>query len=362
MTNLWPILGLAGVATTLISLLLTPLIRQLAWRYQIVDQPLARRVNTEPIPRLGGVAVVVSFWLLILALSLLMPEWLNFTTERRFGFDANLFGLALGTLVIVTTGVLDDLYSLKPWQKLLAQFIAAAILPLCGVRIGWLAHPLGGPDIQLMPWLDAGLIIAWLVLLINVTNWLDGLDGLVTGIGIIALACLGILASGEAVGQLLTTSLLAWGLAASLLGFLPWNLYPAKIFLGDTGSMFIGYLIGALAIFTGGKLATASLIMAIPILDALFVIVRRLIEKRSPWLGDRGHLHHRLYDLGLTQRQTVSLYWLIALLLGIAALANRTLGKTQLLLATVLLFSMLWLGLRLTEIRRSKLLAELQLD
>lgn len=331
---------IGGVASFIITVVLTPFVRRLAIANNIVDQPGGRRINKEPMPRMGGTAIVVSFWLTVLVAAFFFPEVLNFTDQRILGIDRNLFGVLLGAIILVTTGVIDDIYSLSPIQKLIAQVVAAACVPLFGIHIQWLAHPLGGPDIQLPLWIDNILIIIWIFSIINVVNWLDGLDGLAAGISTIAALILFFLSIAVFVNQP-ATAFLAIVLFGCCLGFLPYNFNPAKIFMGDSGSMFLGYTLAILAIISGGKLATAGLILGVPILDAAWVILRRITSGQAPWKADRKHLHHRLLDAGLSQRQTVSLYWGFSALFGGIALASQTYGKVIIGLAVIAVMAIL---------------------
>lgn len=329
---------------------ITPLIRHYAMEKKIVDSPGGRRINTKPIPRLGGVAIVLGVWLTLIGFRIASPYFPPFTERQLFGiFDQNLFGVFLGSLILAITGVVDDIRGLLPWQKLIAQVLAAVCIPLFGIHIQWLAHPFGGPDIQLANWLDNILIVGWIVGVINVVNWLDGLDGLATGIGAIASLILFFLSLAPFVNQP-ATALLAIILFGACLGFLPYNFNPAKIFLGDSGSMFLGFLLAIIAVISGGKLATAGLVLGIPILDAAWVILRRLFAGQAPWQADRKHLHHRLLDAGLSQRQTVALYWVFAAVTGLVALGSRTYGKT--ITASILLGLMLILGCSLVLLEK----------
>lgn len=346
---------IGGSLGFLLTLILTPQIRRYALKHNIVDQPGGRRINKQPIPRMGGVALVIAFWLTIFGFMFLAPERLVFTNQTILGIDKNLFGVFLGALILIGTGILDDRYNLRPWQKLVAQLAAAICVPLFGIHIQWLAHPFGGPDIQLPLWLDTIIIIGWIVALINVVNWLDGLDGLATGVGGIAALILFFLSIATFVNQP-ATALLCIVLFGCCLGFLPYNFNPAKIFLGDSGSMFLGYLLAISAVISGGKLATAGLVLAIPILDAAWVILRRVAHGQSPFVGDRRHLHHRLLDIGLSQRQTVIYYWIFSGLTGAIALASRTLTKTT--VALLVLILMVSLGIVLTK--REKSIAKAQ--
>ncbi len=318
---------IAAISSFIVTVLLTPVIRKLAISRGIVDQPGGRRINKGPIPRMGGLAIVLAFWLVILGFGITQPWAIEFTERSFLGIDRNLFGVLLGAFILAVTGIVDDVRSLPPFVKLGAQLLAAICIPLFGIHIQWLAHPLGGPDIQLPRWLDTLLIIGWIVGMINVVNWLDGLDGLATGISGIAALILFFLSTAIFVNQP-ATALLAIILFGGCLGFLGYNFNPAKIFLGDSGSMFLGFLLAIIAVISGGKLATAGLVLGIPILDALWVVCRRIFSGQKPWSADRKHLHHRLLDAGLSQKQTVVLYWAFSALFGSIALVSRTIGKT----------------------------------
>lgn len=344
---------LAALAGGLLTFILTPLVRKIAIANDIVDAPGGRRVHQAAIPRMGGVAIVVSFWLVILLTAIIAPESLNFTGQKILGLDRNLFGVLLGSLILATTGVIDDIRGLSPFAKLIAQIVAASCVPLFGIHIQWLAHPLDGPDIQLPLWLDDLLIVGWIVAVINVVNWLDGLDGLATGIGSIASLILFFLSLAAFVNQP-ATAFLAIVLFGCGLGFLRYNFNPAKIFLGDSGSMFMGFLLAIFAVISGGKLATAGLVLGIPILDAAWVVLRRLFAGQVPWQADRKHLHHRLLDAGLNQRQTVILYWCFSALFGAIALSSRTYGKTMTALSMIGLMIVLGLILVALEQKKSK--------
>lgn len=342
---------LSALVALILSLFIVPAIRRIAIANKIVDQPGGRRIHKEPVPRMGGVAVVLSFWIVVLGVAYTRPDLLHFTGETIGGIDKNLLGVFVGSMILMFTGIVDDARGLSPVIKLLAQFAAAACVPLFGIHIQWLANPIGGLDIQLPLWIDTALITLWIVGIINVVNWLDGLDGLATGVSSIAAFILFFLSLAPFVNQP-ATALLAIVLVGSGLGFLKFNINPAKIFLGDSGSMFFGYMIAILAVISGGKLATAGLVLGIPILDAAWVILRRVFSGQSPWVADRRHLHHRLLDAGLTQKQTVTLYWALSAIFGSIALASRTYGKT---IAAVTIFGlMIVIGLGLVLFDRYK--------
>ena len=219
-----------------------------------------------------------------------------------------------------------------------------------GIKIHWFANPLGGLNIELGNWTYL-FVPLWIVLIINVVNWLDGIDGLAVGVSSIASLVLGFLSLTPFVSQT-STALMAFLLAGASLGFLIFNFNPAKIFLGDSGSMFLGFMLAIFAIISGGKLATAGLVLGLPILDAFWVIIRRLYHHQAPWRADRLHLHHRFLDAGFSQRQTVFIMYAISATFGVIALATRTSGKVRASLALLLL--MIAIGLFLVSVNYFK--------
>lgn len=341
--------SLSFVLALVLTAILTPAWARFLHRRNIaVAKPRPRDVHARPTPRLGGVIVTGVFLVVVLGLTIFYPQVISLTNERFLGIDRNLFGLILGTFILTVVGTIDDLRGLRPATKLFWQVVAAAMLPLFGVKVLWLANPLGGNMIELSPLLDALLAIGWIVLMVNVINFLDGLDGLATGVSSIALATLYLLALAPFVNQPALALLVIILLGASL-GFLPFNWHPARIFLGDSGSQTFGYLLAAAAIISGGKLATAALVLAIPILDALWAIIRRVVAGRSPLAADREHLHHRLFDLGLRQPVVVGTLMTISLIFGIIALSSRTTGKLHGLMASVIFMVVLLVGLAIVE-------------
>ncbi|MEK7461384.1 MAG: MraY family glycosyltransferase [Patescibacteria group bacterium] len=336
--------------TFLVALITTPLLARLfvARRLALVAPKRTRDVHTRPIPRLGGLIIAVIFWIAIAIVLLFDPSRLEFSRATVWGIDRNLFGLLLGSVILVTVGVLDDLFDLKPSWKLLGQLGAAAMVPLFGIEVQRLTNPLGGPYLELSAAFDAAIAIGWIVLTINVMNFLDGLDGLATGVGSVALLTLASLAVAPFVGQPALAFLLLILLAASL-GFLPSNWHPAKIFLGDSGSQLMGYLLGVAAIISGGKLATAALVLSLPILDALWAVIRRLATGQSPFVGDREHLHHRLLDLGISQPVVVLILMAVSGIFGLIALSSRTAGKVHAFAWAILLMVILLVALSLAE-------------
>lgn len=303
-----------------------------------MGQPRERDVHIKPIPRLGGLAVTVSFLISVAVVSLVVPGSLDFVIQSILGVDANLFGIVAGVILLLIVGIVDDVRGLNPWIKLGFHVAAGAILASSGVLIQHLTNPFGG---QILLGTGAFLfVVAWVVFVINAVNWLDGLDGLASGISLIATVILYFLAVRPDVNQL-SMSVLAIILGGALLGFLPFNFWPAKIFLGDSGSQVLGFLLATFAIISGGKLATAVLILGVPLLDTVWVIGRRLVAGQPIYKADRLHLHHRLLLVGLSQRQAVMSLYAMSAAFGLIALNTHSLGK---LMAGLLLLAMMAIG------------------
>jgi len=312
------------ILTFFLSAILTQIIYKLSFKWGFFDYPATRKIHRQPIPRLGGIAIFGSFFLVVLAYLVCAPEKLQFVQEKIWGVDKNLLGVLLGGGILVAAGIYDDIKGLAPGTKLAFQFLAGVVVALFGIRIWWFSNPFGS-HIILGAWSPI-FVILWILLLANVMNWLDGLDGLATGVSVIATIILFFLALQPQVNQP-ATALLALIVAGAAFGFLPFNFNPAKIFLGDAGAMFLGFMLAVFAIISGGKVATAFLVLGIPIFDAIWVIFRRLYYKKAPWRADRRHLHHRFLEAGFSQRQAVLFLYLTSATLGILALHSNSWGK-----------------------------------
>jgi UDP-GlcNAc:undecaprenyl-phosphate GlcNAc-1-phosphate transferase len=316
------VFALAG----LIALFLTPFVRNVVMRYEIVDRPEARRVNTIPVPRGGGLAICAAF-LFVASLFLLLNQGANFVPVP-LGFSATeVAALLLGGAVAAGLGAIDDLIDLRARVQLLGQIALACAAVALGITIDFIANPLGGPPIRFSGPIAAGLTVFWIVGMINSINWIDGLDGLSSGVAFIAAVTLGIISLTTQVGQPLI-AVLCFALAGALLGFLRWNFNPASIFSGTSGVQFVGYTLAVLAILGTAKVAVALLVLGVPIIDTFWIIVRRVTQGRSPFKPDRTHIHHRLLDLGLSHRQTVLFIYGICLALAVLSLLLS--GVTQL--------------------------------
>jgi UDP-GlcNAc:undecaprenyl-phosphate GlcNAc-1-phosphate transferase len=349
-----------------ISLVSTFGVSKLARRFNIVDRPENfpdRKIQKMPVPLLGGLAIFLSV--------LIVVGYYALFTERLLGgylLPKHLLGMLLAGVLLMIGGFLDDKFNLKPQQQIVWPILAVVVIIVSGIGIDYITNPLGGTidldtlKVELFTW--GGLpyhfvvwadlfALVWLLGMMYTTKFLDGLDGLVSGITTIGAVVLFLLSLNKEVAQP-ETALLSVILAGSFLGFLFFNWHPAKIFLGEGGSLFAGFFLGVLSIISGAKIATALLIMGIPILDVIWVILRRLFwEKKSPFkTADRKHLHFRLLDAGFSHRGAVLFLYCISLMFGVAALF---LGSSQKLLAlSTLLGLMLVLGVTVIILYRKK--------
>ena len=337
-TAVLPIL-LAFIAATLLALVLTPVVRRVVIHFGVLDRPGARRINLVPVPRSGGLAVSAAF--LIVAVAFLVYNERNDLVPVPIAMaPSEVAALLLGGAAAAALGVIDDLFDLRARWQLLGQVVLAAGAVAAGVTIDFIANPVGPGPIRFGGAVAAGLTIFWIVGMINSINWIDGLDGLSSGIAFIAAVTLGIISLTTQVGQPLI-SILCFALAGALLGFLRWNFYPATIFAGTSGVQFVGYTLAVLAILGTAKVAVALLVLGVPIIDTFWIIVRRLSHGRSPFTPDRSHIHHRLLDLGLSHRQTVLVIYSICLTLALLALLLSGVSQLYAFVAVFLAFGLI---------------------
>jgi UDP-GlcNAc:undecaprenyl-phosphate GlcNAc-1-phosphate transferase len=313
-----PLLVVALIASGLIALVVTPLVRRWAIHWDVLDRPNARRVNPHPVPRGGGVAVALAF---LVVTSFLVA--LNHRFELLplpVALDAGqLVALVAGGALAAVLGSVDDYYDLRARWQLLFQVVLALGAVALGFGIGFVNNPFGNDLIRFGEPFVAGFAMLWILGMINSMNFIDGLDGLSAGVAIIAALTLGVISLTRQINQPFV-AVLCFALAGSLLGFLRWNFHPASIFIGTSGTMFVGYTLAILSILGTAKVAVALLVLGVPIIDTFWIIVRRAAAGRSPFSPDRGHIHHRLLDLGLTHRQTVVLIYVLTAGLGVLSL------------------------------------------
>ena len=291
-----------------ISYVLTPGVKNLAIKVGAIDKPNARKVHDHMIPRLGGLAIFVGF---LCAVLYSMP------------MNHDMAGLLLGCTAIVCVGIWDDICNIPAKVKLVGLIVAAAIPVAFGIQIEWLTNPFGGALIEINEILAVPLTIFWIIGFTNTVNLIDGLDGLAAGVSFIASISMFLMA--VSLNQYLP-AMIVISLAGAALGFLQYNFNPAKIFMGDTGSMLLGYTMAVTAVLGLVKTeATIALVvpviaLGLPIMDTLFAIIRRKMSGVPIFTPDKGHLHHRLLALGLTQKQAVLIMYCVSIVLGIVAL------------------------------------------
>ncbi|KGR83779.1 glycosyltransferase family 4 protein [Lysinibacillus odysseyi] len=290
------------------AILLTPLVKRLAFRIGAVDAPNYRKVHARIMPRLGGLAIFGAF---LIGIAVLRPD------------NQYMLAIILGATVIVITGVLDDMYEISAKAKMLGQLVAAGIIVFYGgIQIENINLPFTDEGTLAFGALSIPLTILWIVGITNAINLIDGLDGLAAGVSTIALITLAAMAFIMGNGFVLAVAAI---LAAGTFGFLFYNFHPAKIFMGDTGALFLGFMIAVLSLLGFKSITVVSFIvpvimLGVPISDTFFAIVRRLRMKKKWSDPDKSHLHHRLLDLGFSHRQTVLIIYGIAMLFGLFAI------------------------------------------
>ncbi|MFZ7101400.1 MAG: glycosyltransferase family 4 protein [Peptococcaceae bacterium] len=319
------------IGSFLITFKLVPLIKNLAFKVGAVDNPCQRKVHCKPMPRLGGLAIYLGFISMVL---LTQP------------MSEQIIGLVLGSTIIAALGVVDDIKEITPKIKLAGQIVAACILVAFNIDVEYITNPFVKGSIIPLEYLNIPVTILWIVGVTNAVNLIDGLDGLAAGIATIAAVTLAIV--GYTQGDFLTVAL-ALMLAASTAGFLKYNFYPAQIFMGDSGSMFLGFNLSALSILGFVKSVTIIsvfvpiLILGIPIFDTLFAIIRRYHNARPIFKADKEHLHHCLLNKGFTHKQTVLLIYTINIFLaGIGVLLTYLTTAQGMLILAVVSTLVLW--------------------
>jgi len=321
-------------AAFFLALALTPLMRRLAFRYGVLDHPDQRKTHGQAMPLLGGVAVYLAFWLVA------GPALFYLQGNGRF------WGLFLGSTLILALGLYDDIRGLSYRAKFAGQFAAALILLAFNIKIEFITFPF-----QSMVFLGifvVPLTLIWVVGVTNAVNLIDGVDGLAAGVSAIAA----IVMVAYTWGEFPLLSILCLILAGAALGFLPLNFPPARIFLGDTGSLFLGFMLAGFSIMGATKQITLTtlfipmLILGLPITDTFYVMWRRLKSGRPIFQADRGHIHHKLLGLGLTPRQTTIALYLISLYFGGAAIFFHQFTRPAVLCFIPVTFFLFLLGLK----------------
>jgi UDP-GlcNAc:undecaprenyl-phosphate GlcNAc-1-phosphate transferase len=345
-----PGLIIGFVLALLVTLAVTPIVRRYARRLGVVDRPEARRVNTRIVARGGGIAIGFSF----IAVSLLMlavnaVAGMHFVDEPASVGGRQVAALLIGAAAALAIGFLDDKYQLRARWQFLGQFGVAGVAVVLGVVVTTINNPLSPEGIFRIPAAIVGVTtLLWIVGMVNSLNFIDGLDGLSSGIALIAALTLGVISLGVGTGDPEPyVALFCFILAGALAGFLRWNFHPARIFSGTSGIMFVGYSLAVLSILGAGKIAVALLVLGVPIMDTFWITVRRIASGRSPFAPDRGHIHHRLLDLGLSHRNTVLVIYGVCGLLAVMSLVLSNTSQMYAFLGLVVVF-----GLALFAIER----------
>lgn len=315
----------------------TPLVRRFAFKIGAIDIPKDnRRMHKKPTPRIGGLAIIFGFTVATLC----------FAQPSR-----QLYGTLAGAAIIAVMGVIDDCKNLPAKLKFEIQIIAALVVVFAGdIKIDVFTNPnflSDNPYWVLPEWLSVTLTVIWIVFITNAVNFIDGLDGLAAGVS--AIMSISLVFISIRVGEY-PIAILGIALMGSCFGFLPFNFNPAKIFMGDTGSTFLGFMLATLSIqgvfksYAVISFAVPLLILGLPLFDALFAMIRRILRGQSPMTADRGHLHHRLVDMGFSQKQTVFILYAISGVLGITAVLLAESGVLRALLLVICVLILLLIG------------------
>ena len=315
-------------AAIFISFIMTPIIRRLAFKIDAIDIPKdERRVHKKPIPLLGGLAIFIS---VIISSLIFLP------------IDKTLFSIIIGGSIIIVSGVIDDMKGLSPKKKILFQLAAGLVLIIGDVKVDFVTNPFSVNDTLIyLKWFSIPITLFWVVGITNTINLIDGLDGLAAGVAAISSFSLMLVAAKFGYGNVIILSAILGG---ACLGFLPYNFNPAKIFMGDTGALFLGFMLAAISIEGVMKsIATIAIIvpiiiLGVPIFDTTFAIFRRLLNGQSITSADKGHLHHRLLNRGFSQRKTVLILYGISTLFGLFAVLVAKYNSHQAIYLSVVLF------------------------
>ena len=311
------------ILAVVISFVMTPIVKSFAVKIGAMDVPTEkRRVHDHPIPRMGGLAIFIGFLLSVVLFT-------DITEQIR--------GILIGSIIIVVVGAIDDIISLKATVKLAGQLLAAIVAVCHGVLIEFFVNPIvfGETAYIGLELLSIPVTILWIVGVTNAVNLIDGLDGLACGVSSIASLTMFVVALLVSEGNV---ALILAALMGSCLGFLPYNFNPAKIFMGDTGSQLLGFVlatasaIGMFKFYAVVTFLVPLLALAVPLVDTVFAFCRRILRGQSPFHPDRGHFHHRLIDMGLSQKQAVAVLYSISALLGLCAVVIVSTGKLRICL------------------------------
>ena len=314
---------LALMTALVVSFLTTPVVKTFAYKVGAIDVPKdARRMHKVPIPRLGGLAIFIGFMVSILLFAKITPEMKS---------------ILLGAVIIVVLGVVDDIMALPAMLKFVVQIVAASIPATHGVQILAFSNPNIFSDnlYWVLGWLSIPFTVIWIVAITNAVNLIDGLDGLANGVSAISATTMLVIAL---VGGQSQVAIVLAALVGACIGFMPYNMNPAKMFMGDTGATFLGFILATMSIqglfkyYAVISFVVPFLILGLPIFDTAFAFIRRIAHGQSPMHADRSHIHHRLIDMGLNQKQAVATLYVISAILGLSAVVLTTGGEQKAML------------------------------
>ena len=335
--NMIAVILLPLVVALVISFLSTPIVKSFAYKLGAIDVPKdERRMHKVPIPRMGGLAIFLGFIISVLLF---------------VAVDDQMKGILLGSVIIVVMGIIDDITPLRASLKFVIQILAALIPVYYGVQITCISNPNLFSDNPYwnFGWLSIPITVIWIVGLTNAVNLIDGLDGL--AIGVSSISALTMLAIAILVAEPQVAVIMA-ALVGACIGFMPYNMNPAKIFMGDTGSTFLGYILACITIqglfkfYAVISFVVPFLILGLPIFDTMFAIIRRISHGQNPMAPDRSHVHHRLIDMGLNQKQAVAVLYVISAILGLSAVVLATSGEIKAILCLMALIIVCLIAVR----------------
>ena len=313
----------ALIIALVISFLMCPLVKSFAYKIGAIDVPKDnRRMHKKPVPRLGGLAIFLGFIVSMLLFAKI---------------DGEMQGILLGAVIIVVLGVVDDMTPLRAYFKFFVQIVAALVAVFHGVVIETLSNPniFSQNPYWNLSWLAIPVTVLWIVGITNAVNLIDGLDGLACGVSTISALTMLVIALLVSEGDV---AIIMASLVGACLGFMPYNRNPAKMFMGDTGSTFLGYILATISIqglfkyYAIVSFAVPFLVLGLPMFDTIFAIVRRLAHGQNPMAPDRGHIHHRLIDMGLNQKQAVAALYVVSSILGLSAVVLTASGAVKAML------------------------------
>ena len=337
--------GIALLASLIISFISTPIVKQFAHRVGAIDVPKdSRRMHDHPIPRMGGLAIFLGFVLSVVLFA-------DVTLQVR--------GILLGSLLVVIVGVVDDIVPLPAWFKFVLQIAAALIAVFHGVRIEIIANPNIFSDAEYLFFgsLSIPITVIWIVAVTNSVNLIDGLDGLAVGVSTIATVTMLVIALVVSDGNV---AVILAALAGACIGFMPYNLHPAELFMGDTGALLLGYVLATMSIvglfkfFAIISFVVPFIVLGLPIFDTAFAFFRRIIRGQNPMKPDRKHFHHRLIDMGLSQKQAVAILYAISGILGLIAILIITSGEVRAIMVLVTLIIVILMAAFIMNIKKTE--------